>query len=236
MALSRMKTVAIHQPNFFPWLGYFKKIRRADVFVFMDAVKFSKGSFTNRARILVSGTPLWMTCPIVRSHSSPIRDIRINYATEWQKKIWKTIENNYRKTPYWDTYKDDVGQMVFLKEDYLAEYNIKNIEYIAKDIMKVNTEFIRMSELGEFTSKKTDVLIEIIQRLRGELYLAGAGASAYHEESKFREQGVQLVPLSYTHPVYTQTNNTTGDFVPGLSVLDALLNDGLKCMDASYAH
>ena len=64
------RLVAIHQPNFLPWLGYFDKLARADVFILLDTVQFPKkaGSWMNRARLLVGGEPSWITVPVVRSY------------------------------------------------------------------------------------------------------------------------------------------------------------------------
>jgi len=64
------RVVAIHQPNFLPWLGYFDKLARADTFVLLDSVQFPKrnGTWMNRVKLLVGGEPGWITVPIVRAY------------------------------------------------------------------------------------------------------------------------------------------------------------------------
>ena len=95
---TRPKTVvAIHQPNFLPWLGFFDKLARADVFVLLDSVQFprtSKGTWINRVKLLVGGRKQWATVPIVRSEGSvlPIAEVRIDEAQPWRKKLLRTIE------------------------------------------------------------------------------------------------------------------------------------------------
>ena len=71
--MTAVRVCAIHQPNFFPWLGYFEKIKRADVFVFLDHVHYPKsgnsmGSWTNRVKINISAHAKWISCPVVREH------------------------------------------------------------------------------------------------------------------------------------------------------------------------
>ena len=98
--------VAIHQPNFFPWLGYFDKIARSDVFVILDDVQFPKkgGSFSNRVKLLISAEGRWITAPIVRNYSG-VRNINaMEFCSDspWRKKIHRTVEQSYKKTPFFD--------------------------------------------------------------------------------------------------------------------------------------
>ena len=91
--------VAIHQPTFFPWLGLFRKIARADIFVFLDAVPFprtSRGNWVNRVKLLKNGEPRWFTCPVSRQESDPlIRDLRMAKSTAWRDNLRKTLAHHY---------------------------------------------------------------------------------------------------------------------------------------------
>jgi hypothetical protein len=101
----KQKIISIHQPNFFPWLGYFDKIAKADVFIFLDDVQFPKtgGVWTNRVKFIVSGEPNWITAPIDRNYSGTrnINEMQFLPNNSWRDKTRKSIENSYRKHPYY---------------------------------------------------------------------------------------------------------------------------------------
>ena len=99
------RIVAIHQPNFFPWIGYFDKIARCDAFVILDDVQFPKtgGTWTNRVKLPISGEPRWVTAPINRNYSGvrKISEIEFTGNQAWRDKILKIIEFNYKKAPFY---------------------------------------------------------------------------------------------------------------------------------------
>lgn len=99
------RVVAIHQPNFFPWLGYFAKIARSDYFVLFDDIQFPKtgGSWSNRVKLLVSGEARWVTAAIDRNYhgTRTIREMSFLAANPWREKTLKSIEANYRRHPYY---------------------------------------------------------------------------------------------------------------------------------------
>ncbi|MBK8127283.1 MAG: WbqC family protein [Elusimicrobia bacterium] len=94
-----MMKVAIHQPNFFPWLGFFNKWARADVFVLLDHAQFPKtaGNWINHVQILTAGKPLWMTAPVVRAYHGVRRidEMEINDSTDWREKTRRTWRAQY---------------------------------------------------------------------------------------------------------------------------------------------
>ena len=101
-----MITVAIHQPNFFPWLGYFDKIAKCDVFIVLDDVQFPKGdgSWLNRVRLLVGGEPRWVTAPIVRAFHGVrlVGQVEFHSSTPWREKVLKTLTANYARAPFFE--------------------------------------------------------------------------------------------------------------------------------------
>ena len=98
--------VAIHQPNFFPWLGYFDKIFRSDTFVFLDDVQIQKtgASWSNRVKMMVAKEPHWVTAPIQRDYTGlcEVREINFLETGFWQKKLIKTLQANYGRHPFYE--------------------------------------------------------------------------------------------------------------------------------------
>ncbi|NLG33309.1 MAG: WbqC family protein [Syntrophomonadaceae bacterium] len=223
------RTVAIHQPNFFPWLGYFDKINRGDIFVFMDDVLYPKsgsgmGTWSNRVKILIQGKEHWIGCPVIREHGAQIiRKVIINNQQKWQEKILKTIKYNYAGAPFFKETMVWLEPLIMDKEELLAEYNIKNILAISK-LLGIESSFIRQSEL-ETSFSSTDLLIEIVKKVDGQAYLCGGGASGYQEDDKFDLAGLKLIYQDFDHPIYTQSGV---NFVPGLSIIDAIMNLGIE--------
>ena len=97
--------VAIHQPNFFPWLGYFQKIVKCDAFIFLDDVQFPRSGAcvnANRVKMIVSEEARWVTATIDRNFEGNrnINQMEFNGTVLWREKILKTIETNYRKAQF----------------------------------------------------------------------------------------------------------------------------------------
>ena len=90
--------VAIHQPNYLPWLGYFYKIARADVFVFLDDAQYSKNSYTNRVQVSEPGGAKWLTVPVSYNFGDLISDVR-PAVPDWPSRHMDTIRNYYRSAP-----------------------------------------------------------------------------------------------------------------------------------------
>lgn len=221
--------VAIHQPNFFPWLGFFDKIARSSVFVLLDNVQFPKtgGTWINRVQWLVGGKGVWVTAPIVRAYHGvrPIREMLLNNTTSWRDKLVKTLEVNYRRAPSYKAVAPMLIPLINNPTDNLAEYNIAAIRAISTGVGLDASKFVFGSMLrAEGTA--TDLLINIVNAVGGTAYLAGGGAAAYQEDQKFATSDLELVYQGFVHPVYPQFNST--EFIPGLSIIDALMNCGFE--------
>ena len=86
--------VAIHQPNYLPWLGYFYKMVKADIFVLLDNVQYEKNGYTNRCQIKTPQGPFWLTLPIKRKFPQMINEAEIvNYAQEKERHLKIIIQN-----------------------------------------------------------------------------------------------------------------------------------------------
>jgi hypothetical protein len=133
------RLVAIHQPNFFPWLGYFNKIARADTFVILDDVQFPKsggGTWSNRVRMLVGGSEAWVTMPVDRSYHgvAEVRHVTIRNDIPWRRKLLTTIRSNYGRTPFFERMFSSLSPLVANPTDSLLTYNVDAITHICREL------------------------------------------------------------------------------------------------------
>ncbi len=219
------RLVAIHQPNFFPWLGYFEKLMRSDVFVLLDHVQFPKkgGTPINRVQVLVNGDPVWVTAPVVRSFhgTRSIAETEVEESKPWREKLAKSLASTYAKTPHFDEVFEVLEPLIAADTSLLAAYNESAIRELA-DRLEIETELVRSSELAS-EEAATDMLVELIGAVGGDGYLSGGGAGGYQEDEKFARAGIELVRQDFQHPEYPQR---ASEAVAGLSVIDAMMSCG----------
>ena len=160
--MNKDRIVGIHQPNFFPWLGYFNKIFKSDFFVILDDVQFPKkgGSWSNRVKIIISGQSNWLTAPIVRNYTGvkKINEMEFNNFEQWKKKISKTIEINYKKAPFYFEVEEFIMNLILNDENNIAKYNLKSIFDICK-ILDIDYEKIMLSSNIPYKGTSNDLLV-----------------------------------------------------------------------------
>lgn len=219
--------VAIHQPNFFPWLGYFDKIRRADTFIFLDAVDYPRsgsggmGSWTNRVRLNIQGQARWVTCPLKRVDlGTSISAVTIDDGQPWRSKLLRTLEANYRRAPRYAAAMALIEPLILASESNLAAFNIAAIKAIAA-ALGLETQFVLQSSLPA-EGKATELLTSLVHATGGSTYLAGGGASGYQDDDTFALRGLELVYQGFVAHAYGDPER----FIAGLSVIDYLMFDG----------
>jgi hypothetical protein len=224
-----MTLVAIHQPNFLPWLGYFDKIGRADIFIVLDSVQLPKtgGSWANRVKLLVSGAPAWVTIPIVRGYhgTRTIADTELDSRAPWRAKVLKTVELNYRRAPQFEAVFPWLADLIANSAAKVAEYNVHAIQAITK-ALRIDAPKLVMASSLAVDGQSTALLVSMVRAVGGDAYLAGGGATGYQDDAMFTDAGLELRYQDFQHPVYRQFNSA--EFVPGLSIVDALMNCGFE--------
>lgn len=225
-----MTIVAIHQPNFLPWLGFFDKIARVDYFIILDDVQMPKkgGVWTNRVKILVQNQSKWLTVPIERNFHGvrKISEIQINDNSSWREQMLKTIEYNYKKAPYFSEEFKNIQEIISYQARSLGEYNINGIQRLL-DRLKIDSSKLSRSSDLKVDSLGTQRLIDLTKAVGGTVYLCGGGAQGYQDDDLFAKAGIKLVYQNFIHPIYEQSQ-TPHDFASGLSVIDALFHLGCK--------
>ncbi|GGE41591.1 hypothetical protein GCM10011391_20440 [Pullulanibacillus camelliae] len=220
------KTVGIHQPNFFPWLGYFHKMAASDTFILLDDVAIPKtgGSYVNRVKMLVQGSPQWMTCPVVRETKGRINAVKIDERKKWRQKLANTLTLNYKKTPFFEETMEWLEPLLFFPTEHLSELNSHAIQAIA-ELLEISCDIRFQSQIGS-TKESTELLIDLVKKVGGHRYLSGMGGANYQNPERFTSSGLILAYQNFTSPAYPQYRNK--QFVPGLSLLDSCFNIGLK--------
>ena len=222
------RVVAIHQPNFFPWLGYFEKLARADVFVLLDDAQFPKkgGTWVNRVRMLVNGRPTWVTAPVNRSYHGvrEIREMQLDGSTAWRAKVVKTVQASYVRALQFDEVFGRISGLIENPTDELIAYNLTAIRALAHDLGLDTDKLVTSSELG-VDAAATERLVSLVKAVDGDAYLAGGGAAEYQQDELFAQAGIELIPQRFRHPRYPQPVEPA---VEGLSVIDALMNCGFE--------
>jgi WbqC-like protein family len=215
---------AIASPNFFPWLGYFDKIRRADVHVFLDDIALSKsgsgmGSWINRVAIAIRGTAQWFGCPLRREPGIQlIRNVRIDDSQPWRRRLRRTLEINYRRKPGFERAMAILVPLLEYPTDNLAEFNINSVMRIA-EVLGLECEFLHQSALP-VSGTATERLVSITKAVGASTYIAGGGAAGYQRDELFPQNGLRLIHQGFEPRPYGDARR----FIPGLSVIDYLMN------------
>ncbi|PIZ15507.1 hypothetical protein COY51_04980 [Candidatus Desantisbacteria bacterium CG_4_10_14_0_8_um_filter_39_17] len=228
--------IAIHQPQYLPWLGYFDKIDKSDKFVLLDDVQFKKNEWQNRNRIKTAGSGgwQWITVPVIHRFGQKINEVKINNQENWCKKHLHQLETNYFKSPHFPQYYDFLKETYARKWENLSEVNIYFIEYLTKTL-GIKKQLVKSSDL-KVSGEKTDRLVNICKMLNANIYLSGVGAKEYIEIEKFEKEKIKVIFQDFHHPVYKQLY---GEFIPNLSVVDLLFNYGdesLKILRGNTEH
>jgi hypothetical protein len=218
---------AIHQPQYMPWLGYFDKMARADVFVLLDDVQFKKNEWQNRNRIRISNDPgwQWLTVPVLHEFGQIINAVRLNPAIDWRAQHMRALETNYGRSVQFRKFWPAIRPFYEREWETLGELNIALVQLLA-GLLGIKTPLVIASTLNILTTK-TQRLIDICRAVGCDAYLAGAGAEAYMDFDDFRASGLKLDVQRYVHPVYPQARaRSTEQFISHLSAVDCLFNGG----------
>lgn len=218
--------LAAHQPQYLPWLGYFHKMDQADVFVLLDNVQYKKNEWQNRNRIKTVQGWQWLTVPVLYKFPEWINQVRINNRVDWCRKHFQALITNYSRAPFFGLYRDFFEETYRREWEMLVDLNLHLIRFLA-GCLGITTE-LRLASDYELSQEPNRRLIELCKLLGADTYLAGQGGRDYMDLVQFEQAGVKVVFQEFNHPVYGQLY---GDFLPFMSVVDLLFNQGLKSLE-----
>lgn len=222
-----MRTVAILQPSYIPWKGYFDIIDRADVFIFLEDVQYTVQDWRSRNRIkLKTGGSAWLSVPVAGTIHQLICEARIDSRKPWRKKHLRSIEQNYSKAPYFRKYFPGLCDVYEQHKEFLADLDIALTKQICR-WLGISSEFLSSTEF-DTSAEPTTRLIDLVQAVGGDHYLSGPAARDYLDEAAFEKSGISLEYVSYAgYPPYPQISEP---FEHQVSVLDLLFMTGPGAM------
>jgi hypothetical protein len=217
--------IAINQPTYLPWMGYFDLVDQVDLFVVLDNVQFVKQSWQQRNRIRAGSGLQWLTVPVVFHGrlGQLIQDVEIRDAGFARDHI-RAIELAYRRAPFFSRFFPAVGQRLEqLREGLLLDLNLGLISW-ALEILKISTPLVRASSLG-VDGKRTELLANICEAVGATEYFSPLGSAEYllAEQNVLRQRGIDIWFQNYEHPQYRQV---FVPFEPYASVVDLIFNCG----------
>lgn len=219
--------IAIHQPNYLPWLGLISKIKQCDIFIVFDDVKLPRGkNFITRTKIKTVGGTKWIRVPVKeKSLMHYIKDVQINYNLDWREEHWNKIYQNYKSATYFQKLHNRFEEIIKQEWDLLLDLNVELIKTIL-NILSIKTKVLFASEFG-IKEKGTLKILELIKVVGGNQYLSGEGKGSMRyvigQENLFSQNGIEVKCQEFIHPTYPQIH---GEFVPNLSILDMIFNIG----------
>jgi hypothetical protein len=219
--------IAMMQPSFLPWLGYFELIYKSDAFILLDDFQFSVQSYHQRNRLFVNkGQVDWYTVPIKKSSSfqMPLNNTQMNEDIPWRIKSWKRIQQNYGKARYFKEYGTAIEQWLLLPYSNLAEQNIAFIKIIC-EIIGIKRVFLKSSEFAS-QKQRSERVVELLKWSNARYYYSANGSFDYmFQDHVFPVSDIDVLFQNFNPKAYPQVGSPN-NFVPYLCVLDALFNIG----------
>ena len=217
--------VAVDQPNYIPWKGYFDLIHDVYLFVFYNDVQYTVRDWRNRNKIITPNGEKWLSVPCGRDTSRLICEVKISDC-EWQNNHYQTIKFAYGKSPYFG-WVEPLLREVYLerKWEYLYELDIYLIERISRDFLGINTRFADSRDYMT-SGAKHERLLNLLGSIGTEVYESGPAAKNYIVPKDYEERNIELRWKLYDgYPEYNQRSKFFNNYV---SIIDLLCNVGEK--------
>ncbi len=221
-----MTVLAVLQPSYLPWIGFFDQLRRCDIFVFYDDVPFDKHGWRNRNRIKTAQGATWLTVPVRHRGRAGqlINEVEIDSAKLWARKHLQTVEQAYARAPHRDRYLSQLADVLRRDWSRLAALDIAASKLMS-GWFDIERPMYLSSDLG-IGGDRNSRLLNICKHFAARTYLSGAAAREYLDVALFERHDIHVEWQDFDHPQYPQLH---GDFIPYLSALDCVLNMGPDC-------
>ncbi|MES2779040.1 MAG: WbqC family protein [Bacteroidota bacterium] len=217
--------VAIMQPYFLPYIGYFQLINAVDIFVVYDNIEYTKKGWINRNRILVEGKDEFITLPLQKAS---------DYLNINQRSLAETIDNerlkmlrkikaSYQKAPYFEETIGLTENIIDFKNKNLFTFIFNSIQLIIHHL-GMQTKIIQSSAINiDHTLKSEQKVLAICKQLNATSYINPIGGVDLYHKDTFGDQHILLNFLQSNPITYPQYQN---EFIPWLSILDVMMFTG----------
>lgn len=214
------KIITIHQPDFFPWIGFFQRWQKSDLFIILDDVQFIRRGWHHRDKIKTLNGARWLTVPVEKKgrYFQPINKVKTSISDNWKKQHLDTIYAAYKDAPRFEFLFPEIETLYSKSFAKLIDINLTILNFVSTKL-EITTPVTFASDLN-IPSKGTDKLLQLIKKVDGTDYLTGLGSKNYLEETKLTDEGINVVWDDFAPPYYNQLHN---GFIPGLSILDMLM-------------
>lgn len=229
-------TIAIMQPYFFPYIGYWQLINAVDTFVIYDNIQFSKKGWFHRNNILLNNKKTLFSIPLKKdSDSLDVVDRFISDGAEKEiNKIIRQILNAYKKAPYFKDVFPMIQEIFQNEEKNLFEYIYNSVVKICS-YLEIDTKIIISSSIDiDHSLKSQDKVIALNKALYATNYINPIGGTELYDFEEFQKENIELCFLESEVPEYKQFNN---EFIPYLSIIDIMMfnsKDEIKEMLKKY--
>ncbi|WP_147819472.1 WbqC family protein [Salidesulfovibrio onnuriiensis] len=213
--------VTIHQPDFAPWLGFFHRWAKSDLYIILDDVQFLRRGWHHRDMIKTANGPSWLTVPVIKrgKYEQRINETLIDNSSNWRKKHLGTIATAYNKAPGFKTLFPQLETIYGQNHDLLMDFNMDLLKLFAQ-IMGIETPMKLASETPT-PQTSTMRLVELTKHHGGSVYLTGTGSRDYLDQTLFEKAGITVVWQAYSPVSYPQLHD---GFASKLSIIDYLMN------------
>ncbi|MBU2711168.1 WbqC family protein [Zooshikella harenae] len=220
-----MKTIAIMQPYWLPYIGYWQLIHAVDEFVLYDTVTYIKQGWINRNKFIVNGHPQWVTLSIKQASSHTlIKDIVLDGN---KQKVLKTLIQSYAHTPYINQIKPVLCECLEYSSNHLVDYLHFSLNKILT-LLNIKKKVIRASTIKHDMALQGETkVIDICRQLNAHCYINMLGGCKLYNSSTFKANGIKLLFLE-KKPFYYNQYNHPHDFIDNLSILDILMNNSVQ--------
>lgn len=226
--------LAIMQPYFLPYIGYFQLIAAVDKFVVYDDVNFINKGWINRNQMMVNGQKYMFTIPLSNaSQNKLIKEVALSPENNWKSKLLKTIEQAYKKAPHYNHVMPLIEEIIMDNSENIAKYNFFQLTKIC-DYLKIGTILIPSSEVyNNKHLKGQERILDICLKEGAQTYINPIGGMEIYDNTYFEKNEVDLFFIRSLPIEYTQFKF---EFIPWMSVLDVMMHNTIETIQHYLKH